>query len=434
MKIAIAGYGLEGKVNYQYWAQKYPDAELTIVDEQVLNATGLPEGAQVISGEGAFGRLNGFDLVVRTAGLSPRKIVTDGTIWTATNEFFEQCPAPIIGVTGTKGKGTTSTMITSILRAAGHTVHLVGNIGVPALEQLDSIAASDKVVYEMSSFQLWDITASPHIAVVLGIEPDHLNVHDGMEDYVAAKGGIVRYQKAGDTCIYHPNNQYAASISTLSNVSQKIRFAVKDDGGVYVEDGFFKVDEHIICSTDVLQVPGIHNIENACAAMTAARAAGMPYAALEQGMRDFEGLPHRIEFVRELNGVSYYNDSFSSAPAATVAAIRSFRDPEIVIVGGIDKGADFAELATSIRESGTVKEVVLIGEIKEKLAAYFAEQGVTAPLTVLEDRTMSDIVAYVRSIAKAGDVVLLSPGCASFDMFRDFHDRGDQFRTVVQAL
>jgi len=433
MKIAIAGYGVEGEANYNYWLSQ-PGNELTIVDESDTPKYPLPAGAKTILGTGAFEKLNGFDMVVRTAGLAPRKITTDGKIWSATNEFFAKSPAPIIGVTGTKGKGTTSSMIKSILEAAGKTTWLVGNIGTAALEALDQIKAEDVVVYEMSSFQLWDIERSPHVAVVLPIEPDHLNVHDDMEDYVNAKGGIRRYQTEGDVCIYHPGNDYARLIAFSNTVAPMIRYGISLDGGVYERDGDFYNQEHIICSADVMQVPGQHNIENACAAMTAAQQLGIGDDAIAEGMRNFKGLPHRIEFVRELDGVEYYNDSFSSAPSASVAAINSFTQPEIIVLGGVDKGADFGELAATIKAHANVKEIILIGEIRAKLHAILSDAGITAVLTQLDARTMPEIVTYARAHAQPGDVVILSPACASFDMFKDFYDRGDQFRTIVKGL
>jgi len=433
MKIAIAGYGVEGESNYRYWA-KDPSNDITIVDEQLVPKHPLPDGAKTLLGPGVFEKLDGFDLIVRTAGLAPYKIKTDGKIWSATNEFFAKSPAQIIGVTGTKGKGTTTSMIASIFEAAGKKVWLVGNIGIAAIDILDQVQPDDIVAFEMSSFQLWDMERSPHVAVVLLIEPDHLNVHEGMEDYVRAKGAIRRFQTDSDVCIYHPTNHFSDEIAHSSDQGILRRYSIPDDGGVYIKEGSFWQGEQIICSVDALQLIGDHNKENACAAITAALTCGIPTEAIEQGLRNFKGLPHRTEFVRNLDGVDYYNDSFSSAPAATVAAIRSFTQPEIVILGGTDKGGEFNDLAQAINERHNIKELVIIGEIKQKLRDELASYGVTAQMTIFEGKTMPEIVDYCRSRAESGDVIVLSPGCASFDMFRDFYDRGDQFRAYVQSL
>jgi len=430
MKIAIAAYGLEGQASYRYYS-KDPSNEITIFDNNP-DFVG-PEGVTTVTGPDAFDHLQDFDLVLRSPPIAPDLLKTTAKIWSGTNEFFAQSPAQIVGVTGTKGKGTTSSMIASILEAAGKKVWLVGNIGTAALDILPNMTASDIVVYEMSSFQLWDIETSPHIAVVLPIEPDHLNVHKDMDDYVAAKGNIRRFQKEGDICIYHPRNDYARQISELNSVASKERYGIADDGGAYLKDDAFYTGEHIICSADEMQVPGAHNIENATAAISVALQLGISNDDIATGLRNFKGLPHRIEFVRELNGVEYYNDSFSSAPGATVAAINAFTKPELVVLGGIDKGADFNEMVETIKIHDNVKEVVLIGEVRHKLQTLLAEAGVTTKVTVFDGRTMSEIVDYLVSQAVAGDLVLLSPGCASFDMFRDFYDRGTQFRTLVNA-
>ena len=431
MKIAIAGYGLEGQASYRYYTQD-PSNEITIFDQNP-DFKG-PDGVKAVVGHNAFENLQGYDLVLRTPAIAPNLIHTDGKIWSGTNEFFVASPATIVGVTGTKGKGTTSSMIVSILEAAGRKVWLLGNIGTAALDLLPEIKADDIVVYELSSFQLWDIQSSPHIAVVLPIEPDHLNIHYDMEDYVAAKGGIRRFQKAGDICIYNPFNDYAKQIAELTTEAPKKRYAVSEDGAVYVKDNSFHVGEQIICSTDIMQVPGQHNIENACAAASVALELGIPFQAISEGLMNFKGLPHRIELVRVLNGVEYYNDSFSSAPGASVAAIKSFTNPEIVVLGGIDKGADFSELIKTISEHKNVKELVLIGEIRHKLNDLLSAAGLEAKITVFDGQTMPEIVTYLASQAQTGDAVILSPACASFDMFKDFKDRGDQFRELVNAL
>lgn len=432
MKVAIAGYGLEGKVSYKYWRQL--GNEVTIVDERTMSAHDLPYGAAAITGPGSFKALKDFDLVVRAPSIAADRLKTNGKIWSATNEFFARCHTPIVGVTGTKGKGTTSSMINAILEAAGKKTVLVGNIGQPALELLDEANTADVVVFEMSSFQLWDIQKSPHVAVVLPIEPDHLDVHKNFKDYIEAKANIRRFQTDGDVCIYHPTNKFSAQIAAASRQGRAVRYAVADDGQVFVAAGNFQVDDHLICSTDNLQLPGTHNLDNACAAISAVRALGIGDQAVEQGLRQFEGLPHRLELVRNLDGVDYYNDSFSSAPGATIAAIKSFKRPEILILGGIDKGADFSDLADAIAAAPQVKQVIIIGEIRHKLAGILKKHKVLAAIDVSEAGTMPEIVHRAQAVATAGDVVILSPACASFDMFKNFYDRGDQFRAVVRGL
>jgi len=432
MKIAIAGYGMEGEASYRYWASDENNS-VTIVDEHQPTRV-IPVGVETIIGEGAFSKLANFDLVIRTAGLSPDKIKTNGKIWSATNEFFEICPTKIIGVTGTKGKGTISSLIAAIFEASGRKVWLVGNIGTSALDILDRIGSEDIVVFELSSFQLWDLQKSPHTAVVGMIEPDHLNIHKDLEDYVGAKKNIRLHQMNDDICIYHPTNHYSKEIAT-SNVDGKIiRYGIADDGGVYERDGEFIQNGELICSTELLQLIGYHNVENACAAITVARANGVTIDAIEEGLRSFKGLPHRIEFVRNVEGVDYYNDSFSSAPGATVAAVKSFTQPEIVILGGVDKGADFNELADTLSKRNNIKELVIVGEIKQKLAEILNSKSANLKVSVLEAKTMDEIVQYAKSVAVSGDVILLSPGCASFDMFKDFYDRGDQFKNIVNKL
>ncbi len=453
MKVAIAGYGVEGKQNYAYWRERGDD--VTIVDEREA-IDDLPDGVPTVLGPNAFEKLADFDLVVRTAGLAPRKIHTGGKIWSATNEFFAKCSVPIIGVTGTKGKGTTSSLITGILREAGKTVHLVGNIGQPALEILPQIQDGDIVVYELSSFQLWDLEKSPHIAVVLPIEPDHLDVHASFEEYIDAKANIRRHQTLADVCIYHPTNQYSYQIAATvldavkhekdnphcevcaeegyetTSIDFAHRYAVPNEDQVYVENDDFCVQGRTICSTDNLKLPGKHNIENACAAMSAV--AELLYNTItdEQyaaGLRNFTGLPHRLKFVAEKNGVKYYDDSIATTPGSAIAAIKAFREPKIIILGGSDKGADYDHTIELCREMDV--KVIAIGQTGGVIADLCDELGV---IYIREEGDMTAIVKKADEVAHSGDVVILSPASASFDMFKNYADRGDQFIAAVNAL
>lgn len=441
MKIAIAGYGLEGKQNYKYFNK--PGNNLTIVDERA--DIDIPSDAKYIAGDGVYDDMSQFDMVIRTAGLSPLKIKKAKLVWSATNEFFAKCKAPIIGVTGTKGKGTTSSFITSILRAAGKKVHLVGNIGVPALSVLPDIRPEDFVVYEMSSFQLWDIKYSPHIAVVLMIEPDHLDVHTDFEDYLKAKSNIRRWQNLNDICIYHPSNPFSQKIAsvTLATIDQTTkgdylnnihRYGIKDDGLVYIKDDFFYTNDRKICPISCVKLPGKHNLENACAAMSAVLELKLDISdnQFAEGLRSFTGLPHRLKYVSEINDVKFYDDSISTTPGSAIAAIKSFTSPKVLILGGSYKGGDFTDLVKEIKKSN-IRQIILMGDEANRIEQFLKDAGIVKYVN-LERCSMFEIVSKAASAASPGDVVILSPACASFGMFKNYQDRGKKFINAVDLL
>lgn len=426
MRIAIAGYGIEGRANYDYW--NTPDNELVIVDEREVPADELPLDANTMTGEGVFEKLEGFDMVVRTASLAPRRINTDGKIWSGTNEFFAKCAEqdiPVIGVTGTKGKGTTSSLITSILRAAGKTVHLVGNIGQPALEVVSSIQPDDIVVYELSSFQLWDLEVSPTVAVVLMIEPDHLDVHTDFDEYVTAKSQIAVNQLTTDRVVYNATDEYAIRIAQLSPGQ---RLPYPSDYTAHVRGDYFYYGDAELCAIDQLQLVGEHNIQNACAAITAAWSWAQDGAIIAEGLRGFDGLPHRLKFVREVNGVRYYDDSIATTPGSAIAALQSFAEPKVIILGGSDKGADYTEVIELCKATGA--RVVTLGQTGEVIATLCRQYDVSYESA----DSMHDAVHRARQSASQGGVVILSPASASFGMFKNYVDRGEQFIAAVNEL
>ncbi|MDB5160191.1 MAG: putative UDP-N-acetylmuramoylalanine--D-glutamate ligase [Candidatus Saccharibacteria bacterium] len=430
MKIAIAGYGVEGEASYNYWSAD-PANDITIVDDSETPKFIVPEGVKTILGEDAFQKLDGFDLVIRTPGLSPHRIKTDGKIWSATNEFFEKCPAPIIGVTGSKGKGTTASLITSILQAAGRTVYLVGNIGQPALHLLPHIQPSDIIVYELSSFQLWDVERSPQTAVVLFIEPEHLDVHADMAEYVAAKANIARFQYTNDDIIiYNGENEYSRSIAQLSS---GVKIGYPSESTVHIKDGSFYNGEQKICSVDVLQIRGAHNQSNAIAAINAAWKFVKDPETIEAGLRTFRGLPHRLAFVRTVRGVDFYDDSIATTPTSAVAALAAFEQPKVLIIGGSDKGADYTPLVTAIIKSGSIRAIVSVGANGTRITGMLDDHSLPLVHRV-DSKDMNEIVKTAASLAKPNDVVILSPAAASFDMFKSYVDRGEQFVADVNAL
>jgi UDP-N-acetylmuramoylalanine--D-glutamate ligase len=385
--------------------------------------------------------------------LAPRKIAQKENHWSSTREFFAECPAPIIGVTGTKGKGSTCSFITEILRAAGKTVHLVGNIGVASLDILPKIKESDYVVYELSSFQLWDIERSPHVAVMTLIEMDHQDVHENYAEYVEAKSHIFAFQRAGDAAVYNARDalvrEMAETTVTKTGATPKPFLNKKF---AHIKQGKFYYNDTEICATSVVKLPGEHNLRNAAAAITAvwdllvynttittdkssSERSGDLLAvtkAIEAGLANFHGLPHRLKFVREVEGVKYYDDSIATTPGSAIAAVKSFDEPKILIIGGHDKGADYYELGEAIERSN-VRKIFAIGANREKVAQQLSEKTAT-PIHVLDNQNLAEIVGIVNQETEPGDVVIMSPAAASFDMFRDYKDRGEQFITVVENL
>jgi UDP-N-acetylmuramoylalanine--D-glutamate ligase len=426
MKIAIAGYGLEGESNYRYYASDATN-QIAIADEK-KTAVELPKGVEVITGPNAFLKLQDFDLVVRTAGLAPRKIKTNGKIWSATNEFFAKCPAMIIGVTGSKGKGTTASLIAGILKEAGKKVWLVGNIGKASLDILGEIDSDDIVIFELSSFQLWDIEKSPHIAVVLFIEQEHLDVHASMEEYVSAKANITKYQTKEDYLIYNKSNQYATGIARSSSAKA---IGYTDEETAHVKDGNFYYNEQKICSINSLNIIGMHNLDNACAAIDAVWPVTNDIPAIERGLRDFKGLPHRLQFVREVDGVRYYDDSIATTPSSAIAALKTFGSKKVIILGGSSKGSDFTELASELTHHDV--KAILIGDEAANIAEACKSAGFL-DYQIIDDPKMIDVVALAHSLSSPGGVVLLSPASASFGLFINYVDRGDQFAAGVRAL
>jgi UDP-N-acetylmuramoylalanine--D-glutamate ligase len=433
MKIAIAGFGVEGQSNYTYWA-KDPNNEIAIADEREAgNIPNLPENVPVLTGANIFNELQDFDMVIRTAGLAPHKITTNGRVWSATNEFFAKCPAPIIGVTGSKGKGTTSSLIASMLEAAGKKVWLVGNIGIAALDVLEHIQPEDFVVYELSSFQLWDAQRSPHTAVVLMIEQEHLDVHRSMEEYVDAKANITRWQTEDDLLVYNGENQYSVHIAELSK-ARKISFPASDTAHVVEGEGMFKYGDQLICSVDELRIPGTHNLANAVAAIDAVWPITQDVEAIKTGLNSFKGLPHRLAYVATVHDVAYYDDSIATTPGSAIAALRAFpSQPKVIILGGSYKGSDFTELASELASQTQSTKAIVIGSEAPRIVEAFQAANFS-DYEILENATAEAFTKRAAELAHPGGVVLLSPAAASFGLFKNYVDRGEQFIAAVQSL
>lgn len=434
MKIALLGFDNEGRSSYEYF--KAQGHELTICDQN--EGIEYPEGAATVLGQSYLDDLDRFDVIVRTAGLPIDKIyqanpeLSPDKVTSQVNEFFKVCPTKqIIGITGTKGKGTTSTLLTEILKAAGLDVYLGGNIGLPVLRLLADLTEQSWVVLELSSYQLSDLKKSPAMAVCLMVEPEHIDWHGSVAEYVAAKTRLFQFQAETDMAIYYSKNITSQQIAAAS-AGTKLPYM--ESPGAEVIDGQVVIDGQKICGVDELKLPGEHNWQNVCAAVTAAWQVTQNVEAIQKVLTTFSGLPYRIELRGEVNGISYYNDSFATGGGAAAAAIRSIPEMKVMIIGGFDRYLDLSPFAKVIKdEESGIRKVLLIGESAGRMAE-FLQTGGFDNFTITTSSSMPEIVAAANELAQPGDAVVLSPGFASFDMFKNFEDRGEQFNKAVEAL
>jgi UDP-N-acetylmuramoylalanine--D-glutamate ligase len=444
-KAAVLGLGLEGKDLVKYLLGQ--NFEVTIFDkkeEKELDLGDIDKSKiKLITGENYLKNgLTGFDVIFRSPGVYryiPELVEAEKAgveISSAIKTFFSNCPGKIIGVTGTKGKGTTSSLIYEILKDSGKDVYLAGNIGKPYLELLNSLTKDSYVVLELSSFQLIDLTVSPHIAVVLNITQDHLDWHKDLKEYIEAKTNIVKHQKEDDFAVI--NTDYEIPLSFANKTKAKVLFfsRKKEVEGSYVEEGKIILntkDKVILGETKDLLLRGEHNWENITAAVCASFAAGADILSIKKVIFSFKGLEHRLELVGEYGGVNFYNDSFATGPQPTMAAIDSFKEPTTLILGGYDKGLDFSELGKQIAETKNLTNVILIGNLEDKLEKLIKRENYSGQIIRMDKSPMEEIVKKAYSVTPKGGVVLLSPAAASFDMFLNYKDRGNKFKEAVRS-
>jgi len=445
-KIAVVGFGVEGLSSALYLVGK--GAEVTIFDQnkEITEKDAFEEAkkmkASFVLGDFYLERIKGFDLVVRSPGVQLallEKYVPKDKITSQIKLFFDLCPAEIIGITGTKGKGTTASLLYEMLKKQGFDAYLGGNIGLPPFDFLDKLNTQSKVILELSSFQLLDLKKSPHIAVMLMITSEHLDYHSSIEEYIDVKRNIVRHQTPKDFAIL--NRDYPATNESDIHTSGKIFHVSREreaaDEGSFVRDEkvWLRVGDQEIEIIDVKDIllPGKHNLENVCAATMAAYLAGVSGENIAAVLATFKGLEHRLELVATINGVRYYDDSFSTTPETAIAAIQSFKEPEILILGGSSKNSDFKELGEVIAKAENIGTIIGIGVEWERIKAQISSSE--SPIPVIEGaKDMKTIVAAAYKLAVPGDVVLLTPACASFGMFKNYKDRGEQFKKEVTSL
>ena len=410
------------------------------LDDEVLALEA--QGARLHLGEHYLDGVSG-DVVFRTPGLHPdtpqiRALRDSGAVITSEMEaFFRVCPCQIIAVTGSDGKTTTSTLISELLKKEGFRVWLGGNIGTPLLDRADEMQPEDRVVLELSSFQLMYFPFSPHTAVITNLSPNHLDIHKDMEEYVAAKENLYLHQTADDILILNRDNEITHSfVPKAKGTVLEFSRQTEPERGVFLRDGVIwrkgETVEKILEQSDIL-LPGIHNVENYMAAILAVGDC-VRTETIRDVARHFGGVEHRIELVREKDGVRYYNDSIASSPTRTIAGLRSFSQKLILIAGGYDKHIPFEPLGPEIVEH--VKTLILSGATAPKIEAAVLGAPNYRPgcPEILHEDDFYEAVRLASRVAKPGDVVILSPAGPAFDKFKNFMVRGREFKKTVMEL
>ena len=446
-QVAIIGMGVSNIPLLDYFYDK--NAKVTVFSTNALSDEIMAKinkyRYEVELGEDNLSRLKGFDIIFRSPSALPTKhefqsAVKKGAILTSEIEMvLKLAPCKIIGVTGTEGKTTTTSLIYEICKKAGYNCFLGGNIGKPIFTKINQMKPEDIVILELSSFQLMGMTVSPNIAVVTNIFPDHLNVHKSYEEYQDAKKSIFRNQTEEGIVILNKDNEITEKFA--DEVKGKTIFFSSTkklkNGYVYDrEDGFIKkcTDgkcEKILNKNDI-KLRGIHNYENICAALAATETVASKEAQIE-AVKNFKGVEHRLEFVREIDGVKYYNDSIGTSPASTIAGLNAFDENIILLAGGSDKGLDYKEIGEVIAKK--VGTLILTGPTAQKIEEA-TKQALSEEksIKIIHTNNLEESVKVAKEKARSGDIVLLSPASASFDAFKNFEERGNYFKTLVNNL
>lgn len=402
-------------------------------------------GVKLFNGENYLDAINGADIVFRTPGMyfnNPAlkaAIKAGKTVTSEMEVFFDLCPCKIYAVTGSDGKTTTTTLISELLSASGIKVHKGGNIGRALLPIIEEIGENDAAVVELSSFQLISMRKSPDVAVITNVAPNHLDVHGTMDEYISSKKNLILHQGAFSKTVLNADNEITADMADIvrgklvwfSHRSIPENGAFLDDNGYLCYNDYGKTTR--IIHKDEIKIPGMHNVENYLTAI-AATYGEVSSETIEKVAKSFGGVEHRIEFVREIDGVKYYNDSIATSPTRVIAGLNSFSQKLIVIAGGYDKKIPFDPMAQPVCDK--VKILILLGVTADKIekAVKDCPSYKDGTPEIVRVATLEDAVATAKSMARPGDVITLSPACASFDLYPNFEARGNHFKGIVNAL
>jgi len=382
------------------------------------------------------------DVIFRTPGMRPdlpelTAAVARGSVLTSEMEvFLEVCPCPIVAVTGSDGKTTTTTIISELLKRSGKTVHVGGNIGHPLLAETGAMQPDDIAVLELSSFQLMTMTRSPHVAVITNLAPNHLDVHKDFQEYITAKENIFTHQGPEDIAVFNADNLYtAAEAGRAVGRARLFSRKMEPEDGVFLRGDAIMARhdgrERQVMTTADIKLPGVHNIENYLAAIAAVDGL-VPDEIIRDFAREFGGVEHRIELIRTRKGVRWYNDSIASSPSRTIAGLNSFKEKVILIAGGKDKGISYDDLGPVVNDH--VKLLLLCGATAGVIRKSVEQADNYNGLEIIDVKDYHEAVSVADSRAAEGDVVILSPASTSFDRFANFMERGRVFKDIVNQL
>lgn len=398
------------------------------------------KGVKLELGENYLDNLTGFEVVFKTPSMridsdALMKVKEEGAYITSEmEEFVRYCKAKIYAITGSDGKTTTTTIVSKILQQQGYKTWVGGNIGTPLFAQIEEIKEDDRVVLELSSFQLMTMNLPIDIGVCTNLAPNHLDMHKDMQEYIDAKKNIFLYQEPKDLLILNRENEITYSFKSEAKGHVK-EFSSKREikDGSYYKDGILYLEGKEVCKKEDIVIKGMHNVENYLAAFIATKE-DVSIENMKKVAENFNGVEHRCELVRELDGVKYYNDSIASSPTRTLAGLKAFNKKVILIAGGYDKHLEFEPLANE--GYPYIKELILLGETKNKIKDVFLEleKSKGIKINISEVSSLEEAVNKARSLAQANDIVTLSPACASFDMFPNFMIRGNKFKEIVNRL
>lgn len=448
-KVAILGFGKEGISTYNFIQKYFPQTKLVIADIDEKIAEKYPDlqnnsNITLITGENYLSVLEISDLIIKSPGISLKKqsfYKYNKKITSQTDIFLMLFSEQVIGITGTKGKSTTSSLIFHILQKCSKKSILVGNIGLPPFDMITKINNNTHIVFEMSSHQLQNINTSPHISVLLNIYQEHLDHYNSYSEYQKAKLNIALYQNKNDFFIYNSDNEVLVNIIANQNIkSQKFEYSLSNikNNGIFIENSiiFSRNKEQIIeigNENFERKIKGKHNLANILAAIKVCEILKIPHNEIIEAISKFKGLEHRMEYFGTFNGIKFYNDSISTIPEATIAALQTITDTETLILGGFDRGISYSDLAKFLINSN-VTNYILLGEAGNRIYDEMKKESNSNSKKFFFAKNMIEVVELVFDVTSKDKSCLLSPAASSYDLFKNFEHRGKLFKEIVQKL